>query len=60
MYCYGCTESSDLKLYTISTRGTTTHASERNAACTNGYSSDPISGCAKAGNGYVKITYLGE
>ena len=60
MYCYDCVESSDLKTYTVSTYGTTTHASERNSACSNGYSSTAISGCAKAGNGYIKITYLGQ
>ena len=60
MFCYNCTESDNFDSYTISTYGTTTHSAERNPECTNGYSNDAISGCAKAGNGYVRITYLGS
>ncbi len=60
MYCYNCTESDTADSYTVSTYGTTTHENERNPLCVNGYSFDPISKCAKAGNGYVRITYLGS
>ncbi len=45
MYCYNCTESSDESTKTIST------------TCT---SSTPTANCAKQGNGYAKITYLGK
>ena len=58
MYCYECTESDSLTEYTVSTHGTTTHASERNSECPNGFSSEPISACAKAGNGFARITLI--
>ena len=45
MYCYDCEESTETSTKTIST----TNVSE-----------DPISGYAKIGNGYVRITYLGK
>ena len=60
MYCYNCEESSDPNTYTVSTYGETTHENERSASCPNGYSDSAISKCAKAGNGYAKITYLGN
>ena len=44
MYCYNCTESTDVSTKTVST----TNVSE-----------EPISQYAKKGNGYAKITYLG-
>ncbi len=60
MYCYNCTESSDLSTYTVSTYGITTHEDERNSNCSSGYSNSPVSMCAKSGAGYARITYLGE
>ena len=60
LYCYGCEESNELKTYTVNTSGTTTHSGDRNPECTNGYSSTPLSGCAKAGGGYARITFLGN
>ena len=45
MYCYNCTQSPNEATKTIST------------TCT---SASPTSNCAKQGNGYAKITYLGE
>ena len=45
MYCYNCSESSDESTKTI----TTTNVSET-----------PTSKCAKIGNGYARITYIGE
>lgn len=57
MYCYGCSESSDPDTYTVSTTGNSELKDTTN--CPDGYSSDPISKCAKAGNGYAKITYVG-
>lgn len=45
MYCYGCTESNEESTKTISTTNV---------------SNEPISGYAKQGNGYAKITYIGE
>lgn len=44
MYCYNCTESTDVNTRTI----TTTNVSEK-----------PISNFAKKGNGYARITYIG-
>ncbi len=60
MYCYQCTESSNLYTYTVSTYGTTTHEGERNSECSSGYSTSPLSGCAKSGSGYAIIKYIGE
>lgn len=45
MYCYNCTESTEESTKTIST------------TC---HSSDPTENCAKEGNGYARITYLGK
>ena len=45
MYCYNCTASSDTETKTIST------------TCANGTATE---NCAKKGNGYAKITYIGE
>ena len=44
MYCYNCVESSDESTKTIST------------TC---HSETPTANCAKEGNGYAKITYVG-
>ena len=45
MYCYNCTASSDAATKTIST------------TCTK---SSPTENCSKQGNGYAKVTYIGE
>ena len=45
MYCYNCTASSDAATKTIST------------TCTK---SSPTKNCSKQGNGYAKVTYIGE
>lgn len=45
MYCYECTPSSDISTKTIST---------------NCHSATPTTNCAKEGNGYAKITYIGK
>lgn len=45
MYCYNCTESSDVSTKTIST------------SC---HSATPTTNCAKEGNGYARITYMGK
>lgn len=58
MYCYGCEESNETSTFTVSTTGTSTLKDITN--CPNGYSENPIAKCAKAGNGYAKITYLGN
>ena len=58
MYCYGCEESNGTTTKTISTTGTSTERDTTN--CPNGYSESPISKCAKVGNGYARITYLGK
>lgn len=57
MYCYGCTESTTASTYTINTRGTS--ALRDTTACPSGFSTSPISKCAKSGHGYAKITYVG-
>ena len=59
MYCYGCSEDlTNASTFTVSTTGSSSYKDTTN--CPNGYSSDPVSKCAKAGNGYAKITYLGN
>ena len=58
MYCYGCQESNNSELFTVSTIGSSNLRDTTN--CPNGYSTDPISKCAKEGNGYAKITYVGQ
>ena len=45
MYCYNCTASSDTATKTIST------------TCTNAVATE---NCSKQGNGYAKVTYIGE
>ena len=58
MYCYGCNETGNPGTKTISTTGASSERDTTN--CSNGYSSNPVSKCAKAENGYAKITYLGR
>ena len=58
MYCYGCEESNEPSTFTVSTTGDSELKDTTN--CPDGYSEDPIAKCAKAGNGYAKITYLGK
>jgi prepilin-type N-terminal cleavage/methylation domain-containing protein len=57
MYCYGCTENSNSDTLTISTIGS--DPSLDTVSCSSGYSITPISRCAKALNGYVRITSTG-
>ena len=56
MYCYGCTENGSDGTRTISTTG----SNKDSVNCPDSYSSSPLSNCAKAGNGYAVITYIGE
>ena len=62
MYCYNCQEAlditTDVDIFTVSTTGTSQYVDATN--CPDGYSSTPISKCAKAGHGYARITYLGQ
>ena len=58
MYCYGCQESTAKDIYTVSTTGSSSLRDTTN--CPNGYSSDAVAKCAKTGNGYARITYLGD
>ena len=65
MYCFKCTESTASSTYTINTNPAKTieegATDERDLTnCPNGYSSEPIAKCAKADNGYAKITYIGN
>ena len=57
MYCYNCTESTDSSTKTVSTTGENTLIDSVN--CSNGFSDEPISKCAKAENGYAIVKYLG-
>lgn len=58
MFCYGCTETNSPSPKTISTTGTSNLRDTTN--CSDGYSTNAVSKCAKAGNGYAKITYIGQ
>ena len=60
MYCYNCQEAlnlpTDEAIFTVSTTGTSKY---KNAGgCPDGYSLKPVSKCAKAGDGYVRVTHL--
>ena len=60
MYCYNCTEATNLEtdagIFTVSTTGSTEYTDMTN--CPNGYSEEPVSKCAKKGSGYAKIKYI--
>ena len=56
MYCYSCEETSDIYTKTVSSTG----SNKDSGICPNGYSDNPVSRCAKAGNGYAKISYIGK
>ena len=58
MYCYGCDQSTEESTYTLNTLGTSNLLDKTN--CPNGYSSSPVSKCAKAGNGYARITFVND
>ena len=56
MYCYNCEENGDAGTRTISTTG----SNKDSVNCPSSYSSSALSNCAKSGNGYAVITYIGE
>lgn len=58
MYCYNCEESGATATKTINTKGEDPSLDSYN--CPNGYNTIATSKCAKAGNGYAKITFLKE
>jgi len=61
MYCYDCEESLDLnhpEIFTISTTGDTNYKDTLN--CPNGYDENPVSKCAKKGDGYARITLISK
>jgi len=61
MYCYDCTESLDLtkpEIFTVSTTGNSNYKDTLN--CPNGYDENPVSKCAKKGNGFARITLISK
>ena len=62
MYCYDCEEAlnvtTDKDIFTVSTTGSSQYIDSVN--CASGYSGNPISKCARTGDGYARITYLGN
>ena len=58
MYCFNCHEALNLPIdegiFTISTTGLSKY--KNTGGCPNGYSSKPVSKCAKAGDGFARIT----
>ena len=55
MYCYDCSENGNASTRTISTTG----VNKDTTSCPSGYSGDPLTNCAKTGDGYAKITFVG-
>ncbi len=58
MFCYACIESNEIEIYTINTINSNSLNDKVN--CPDGYSEEPISKCAKAGDGYAKITFIND
>lgn len=56
MFCYGCTQNTTDATFTVNTLGSSDYADKTN--CPKGYSTNPVSKCAKAGNGYARITFI--
>lgn len=56
MYCYNCSTSTDAATLTYDTKVVSSDTDTVN--CPDGYSSDAISKCAKAGNGHARITFI--
>lgn len=60
MYCYGCPEALNIPvdndIFTVSTTGTSRY--KNISGCPDGYNSKPVSKCAKAKDGYARITHL--
>lgn len=56
MYCYACSETNDTYTKSVSTTG----SNKDTGLCPNGYSSSPVSRCAKSGDGAAKISYIGK
>ena len=57
MYCYNCAETDEPSIKTISTTGSS--ELKNSTGCPEGFSAGPVSKCAKYGNGYARVTYLG-
>lgn len=61
MYCYDCEESLDLtkpEIFTVSTTRISNYRDTIN--CPNGYSENPVSKCAKKGDGFARITLISK
>lgn len=58
MFCYACVESTEIGTYTVNTISSNILNDKKN--CADGHSANPISKCAKEGNGYAKITYVND
>ena len=57
MYCYGCEQQlSDTRTFTVNTAGNSAYIDSN--LCPLGYSSNPVSKCAKSGDGFAKITFV--
>ena len=58
MFCYACIESTEIGTYTVNTISSNILNDKKN--CADGHSANPISKCAKEGDGYAKITYVND
>lgn len=58
MFCYACVESTTIGTYTVNTISSNILNDKKN--CADGHSANPISKCAKEGDGYAKITYVND
>lgn len=58
MFCFACKESTAVDTYTVNTINSNSLNDKVN--CPDGYSENPISKCAKAGDGFAKITFIND
>ena len=57
MFCYGCEQQfTDINTFTVNTIGNSLY--KDGESCSSGYSENPVSYCAKSGDGYAKITLV--
>ena len=57
MYCYGCEQQlSDTGTFTVNTVGNSAYIDSE--LCPLGYNSNPVSKCAKSGDGFARVSFV--